>query len=233
MRVHSDFTVIGLLIAVLGFLPGCGSANKADSAPAASIGSGAAGSGGTKAESRSKPVRPPEDQHPKILFSTSVGDVVLKLDGEKAPQTVRNFVKYVNEGHFDQTILHQVVKGSLIVGGTYDMKRAERKTHPPILNEAHNGLKNHRGTIAMARRPDAVDSATSQFFLNLADNIWLDHKERTLKGYGLLRVRRSREGVGDSRSNRCHGSAQRGRVRGMPVQPVQIRSARVLPAGQP
>lgn len=182
MRVYRKLLVAGLLVAAAGVAVGCGTSNNPAPSTTASIEAPKANAG--TAAVRPKPTRPPENLHPKIVFSTSLGDIVLQLDAEKAPQTVRNFLAYVHEGHFDQTLLHQVVKGSVIVGGTYDAKRAERKTHPPILNEAHNGLKNRRGTIAMARRPDAVDSATSQFFVNLADNPWLDHKERTLKGYG-------------------------------------------------
>lgn len=226
VRIHWNLMVSGLLAAAVGVAPGCGSANRPDQSPTASI---SAGADGTKIAARPRPVRPPEDLHPKIVFSTAVGDVVLQLNAEKAPQTVRNFLAYVNEGHFDQSILHQVVKGSVIVGGTYDTNRVERKTHPPILNEAHNGLKNCRGTIAMARRPDAVDSASSQFFLNLADNPWLDHKERTLKGYGYCVFGEVVKGLEVLDQIAAVEVRNSGEFESTPVQPVLIKSARPAP----
>jgi cyclophilin family peptidyl-prolyl cis-trans isomerase len=226
VRVDRSLILVGWAIAVLGVAQGCGSSNKPGEAPAASIKEAPAGA---PVASRPKPARPPENLHPKVVFSTSLGDVALQLDGEKAPQTVRNFLAYVHEGHFDQTLLHQVAKGSVVVGGTYDVNRAERKTHPAILNEAHNGLKNRRGTIAMARRPDAVDSATSQFFLNLADNSWLDHKERTLKGYGYCVFGEIVGGLDVLDRIAAVEVRTVGEFENMPAQPVVIKSARVVP----
>lgn len=226
MRVYQSLLCVGLLTAVVGTLAGCGSATKPADSPAVSI---PTTTPPTSAAPRPKPARPPENLHPKVAFSTSLGEVVLQLDAEKAPQTVRNFLTYVHEGHFDQTLFHQVVKGSVIVGGTYDSNRVERKTHPPILNEAHNGLKNRRGTISMARRPDAVDSATSQFFLNLADNDYLDHKERTLKGYGYCVFGEVVKGMDilDQIANVEVHTA--GDLQSTPVQPILIKAARPAP----
>jgi cyclophilin family peptidyl-prolyl cis-trans isomerase len=226
VRVHQNLLCVGLLLAAVAAAPGCGSGSKPADSPAVSI---PATTPPTTAASRPKPARPPENLHPKVVLSTSLGDVVLQLNAEKAPQTVRNFLTYVHEGHFDQTLFHQVVKGSLIVGGTYDINRVERKVHPPIRNEADNGLKNRRGTIAMARRPDAVDSATSQFFLNLADNEYLDHKERTLKGFGycvfgeIIQGMEILDQIGNVPVNTV------GEFESTPIQPILVKTARPSP----
>ena len=107
----------------------------------------------------------------------------MRLDAEKAPLTVDNFRNYVARGHYDLTIFHQVVKSPLqiVLGGGYTADLKEKARLPPIRNEAHNGLKNRRGTIAMARRADDEDSATCQFFFNIADNNALNYKARTPK----------------------------------------------------
>ena len=122
--------------------------------------------------------------HPVVKIETSQGDITVKLDGEKAMLTVDNFLEYVDQGHYDETILHQVNQGVAVLGGAYTKDMTEKAARVPIRNEAHNGLKNRRGTIAMARQPGAVDSATCQFFFNLADNPNLDHKDTTPDGYG-------------------------------------------------
>ncbi|MFZ5830947.1 MAG: peptidylprolyl isomerase [Planctomycetota bacterium] len=121
--------------------------------------------------------------HPVVVLETSKGAITVRLDAEKAPLTVENFLAYVQSGHYDQTIF-QVFPGQAIVGGGYNADLTEKLALTPIRNEAHNGLKNARGTIAMVRSPDAIDSARSQFFINLADNTAFDHKDRTTEGYG-------------------------------------------------
>ena len=110
----------------------------------------------------------------------------MRLDAEKAPLTVENFRNYVARGQYDQTIFHQVLKDpvQIVLGGGYTADLKEKSALTPIRNEAHNGLKNRRGTIAMARRPNNEDSATCQFFINIADNDVLDFKARTPEGYG-------------------------------------------------
>ncbi|MCY3625282.1 MAG: peptidylprolyl isomerase [Candidatus Dadabacteria bacterium] len=119
-----------------------------------------------------------------VLISTSLGDIKLELYEDKAPITVANFFSYVEEGFFDGTIFHRVINNFMIQGGgmTADMK--QKPTKDPIKNEADNGLKNERGTIAMARTA-VVDSATSQFFINHADNSFLDHGARDF-GYAVF-----------------------------------------------
>jgi cyclophilin family peptidyl-prolyl cis-trans isomerase len=108
-----------------------------------------------------------------IVMETSLGTIKLQLDADKAPDTVANFVQYVKEGHYNGSVFHRVIKGFMIQGGGYDERYAERKTRAPIKNEAHNGLSNVRGSIAMARTM-APHSATGQFFINHADNTNLD-----------------------------------------------------------
>jgi cyclophilin family peptidyl-prolyl cis-trans isomerase len=118
---------------------------------------------------------------PTVVLQTSAGDIRLVLDAKKAPITVDNFLQYVKAGHYDGTIFHRVIKGFMIQGGGMDEAMRERPTRGPIKNEHSNGLKNTRGTIAMARTPDP-NSATAQFFINLVDNGDLDRGD----GYAVF-----------------------------------------------
>jgi cyclophilin family peptidyl-prolyl cis-trans isomerase len=124
--------------------------------------------------------------HPVVVFETSLGKFAVRLDAEKAQRTVGNFLEYVDSGHYDQTILHQVLQDypKVVIGGSFTPQIKEKSRRAPISNEADNGLMNRRGTIAMARQPDAIASATCDFFINLADNKSLDHKDETKDGYG-------------------------------------------------
>lgn len=115
----------------------------------------------------------PAPAHPEVKFVTTEGDFVVRLDPQRAPLTVKNFLRYVRSGFYDGTIFHRVIPGFVIQGGGYTAKYREKKTLKPIPNESGNGLSNVRGSIAMAREP-APDSATSQFYINLADNKQLD-----------------------------------------------------------
>ncbi len=119
----------------------------------------------------------------EVEMKTSMGPITLELDPDKAPKTVKNFVTYVKEGYYDGTIFHRVIPDFMIQGGGYtpDMKRKE--THAPIPNEADNGLKNDRGSIAMARTGDP-HSATAQFFINLKDNDFLNFRSKDARGWG-------------------------------------------------
>ncbi len=114
-----------------------------------------------------------------VRFETSLGDFTLELDAEKAPITVANFLEYVDEGFFDGLIFHRVIPGFMIQGGGFTPDMSQKKGKAPIKNEAKNGLQNARGTIAMART-SVVDSASSQFFINLKDNDFLDHQARPI-----------------------------------------------------
>jgi peptidyl-prolyl cis-trans isomerase B (cyclophilin B) len=124
-----------------------------------------------------------DDQHPRVRLSTTFGDIVLELDREKAPKSVENFLSYVQEGYYDGTIFHRVIDGFMAQGGGFTQDFQKKPTHAPIANEADNGLKNLNGTIAMARTNDP-QSATAQFFINVADNGFLDYQSPTPRGWG-------------------------------------------------
>jgi len=119
----------------------------------------------------------------KVMIDTSMGQIEVALDPKDAPKTVTNFLRYVDEGFYDGTIFHRVIPGFMIQGGGFNTDYQRKPTHAPIANEADNGLKNDRGTIAMART-SMPDSATSQFFINVADNQFLDHHDNSMRGYG-------------------------------------------------
>ena len=119
----------------------------------------------------------------KVTMETTLGTISLELDDGKAPETVKNFIRYAKEGHYDGTIFHRVIDGFMIQGGGFTKDMNQKETREPIRNEAMNGLKNRRGTIAMARTM-VVDSATSQFFINLVDNDFLDFQAPTPQGFG-------------------------------------------------
>lgn len=123
----------------------------------------------------------------KVTIETSMGSVTLELNEEKAPVTVANFLSYVKSGHYDGTIFHRVIDGFMIQGGGFTKAMDQKPTQKPIKNEAANGLKNERGTIAMARTM-VVDSATSQFFINLVDNSFLDYRgpDPRMFGYAVF-----------------------------------------------
>ena len=112
-----------------------------------------------------------------VTFETSMGDIVIEVDEAKAPKSAENFVNYVKSGHYDDTIFHRIIAGFVVQGGGYARGFARKPTEEPIQNEADNGLKNKRGTLSMARTSDP-HSATSQFFINLNDNDFLDHTNK-------------------------------------------------------
>ena len=118
-----------------------------------------------------------------VHMETSKGVITLELDGEKAPETVANFVEYANAGFYDGTIFHRVIPGFMIQGGGFDVDMKQKSPRAPIKNEANNGLKNTTGTIAMARTNDP-HSATAQFFINAKDNTSLDHTAPSTRGWG-------------------------------------------------
>ncbi len=118
-----------------------------------------------------------------VLMETTKGNITLELDSANAPETVANFVEYARSGHYDGTIFHRVIPGFMIQGGGFDANMRQKETKAAIRNEADNGLKNHNGTIAMARTNDP-HSATAQFFINVKDNGFLDHTSQTSRGWG-------------------------------------------------
>ncbi len=129
-----------------------------------------------------------------VVIATNYGDITVELDAEKAPLTVANFLSYVDEKFYDGTIFHRVIKNFMIQGGGFTPNMAQKKTHAPVKNEAGNGLKNTRGTIAMARTM-IVDSATAQFFINTVDNAFLDHRDNSMQGFGYAVFGRVTDGM--------------------------------------
>lgn len=119
----------------------------------------------------------------RVVIETSKGNFVIELDGEKAPGSVENFVNYVNSGYYDGTVFHRVIAGFMIQGGGFTEEMVQKQTAGTIQNEANNGVLNKRGTVAMARRNEP-HTATSQFFVNLANNKFLDHTAKTPQGWG-------------------------------------------------
>ena len=118
-----------------------------------------------------------------IILHTNYGDITLELDAENAPATVKNFLQYVHDGHYDNTVFHRVIDGFMIQGGGMEPGLKQKPTRAPVANEAVNGLKNKRYTVAMARTNDP-HSATSQFFINVGDNDFLDHTSPSAQGWG-------------------------------------------------
>lgn len=121
---------------------------------------------------------------PQVVLTTNHGEITVELDAQHAPGTVENFLTYVREGFYAGTIFHRVIPGFMIQGGGMDATMAQKKGHAPIKNEADNGLRNTKYTVAMARTAD-INSATSQFFINTADNVFLDHGQRDF-GYAVF-----------------------------------------------
>jgi len=135
-----------------------------------------------------------DDALPRVLISTSEGDFVVELDRGKAPASVENFLGYVGQGFYNGTIFHRVISGFMIQGGGFTEGFEQKRTGAPIKNEADNGLKNDRGTIAMARTSDP-HSATAQFFINTVDNDFLNHRSPTPNGWGYAVFGRVVEGM--------------------------------------
>lgn len=124
-----------------------------------------------------------QQKNPVVLMETSLGNVKIELDPHKAPVSVKNFLEYVNSGFYSGTIFHRVIPGFMVQGGGFTTDFKQKPTNPQIRNEAGNGLKNDRGTIAMARTM-VVDSASAQFFINVVNNDFLNHRDNSMQGYG-------------------------------------------------
>ncbi|MDI3281777.1 peptidylprolyl isomerase [Polyangium sp. 15x6] len=162
-----------------------------------------------------------------VHFETNHGSFEITLDPQAAPQTVENFLQYVNEGHYDGTIFHRVIPGFMAQGGGYDATYEKKSTRKPVKNEADNGRKNTRGTVAMARTSDP-DSATAQFFVNVADNAFLDHTAKTSSGWGYTVFGQVTSGMDVvDRIVSQETGAQGPFSKDAPLEPVVLNSARV------
>ena len=162
----------------------------------------------------------------KILMDTSLGTITLELDEGRAPETVRNFAEYARSGHYDGTIFHRVIDGFMIQGGGFTKDMNQKTTRAPIRNEAANGLKNTRGTIAMART-SLVDSATSQFFINLVDNAFLDFRSPTPQGFGYAVFGAVTDGMDVVDAIAKVKTGFRGPHQNVPDEPVVIKKVTV------
>lgn len=177
------------------------------------------GAGPALIESGGKKVK---GETPMVVLSTTLGEITIELYPDKAPVTVENFLAYVDSHFYDGTIFHRVVPGFVVQGGGFTAEMEQKPTLPPIKNEADNGLKNERGTLAMARTPD-INSATSQFFINLKHNAFLNHGTRDF-GYAVFG--RVTEGIEVVDKIATVQTSSRGLYQEIPDEPIIIRSAR-------
>ena len=163
----------------------------------------------------------------RVRMSTILGDMTLELDAENAPKTVENFVSYASSGFYDGTIFHRVINNFMVQGGGFNTDMRQKTTEAPIDNEANNGLKNNRGTIAMARTMDP-HSATAQFFINVSDNDFLNHTAENMQGWGYAVFGQVVEGQEVLDKIRVVPTGSQAGHQDVPVDPVVIESVTVL-----
>ena len=169
------------------------------------------------------------DPLPRVRLTTSQGDIELELDSNAAPKTVANFLTYVKDGYYDGTIFHRVIAGFMIQGGGFEADMKRKTTRPPIENEADNRLPNRTGTIAMARTSNP-HSASAQFFINVKDNAFLDHRSKTSNGWGYCVFGRVVSGMNVVRSIESMPTTSRAGMRDVPKTPVVINRATIVEA---
>lgn len=169
----------------------------------------------------------PKIEKPVVLIETNMGNIKVELDIEKAPVTVENFIKYIKKGFYKNTIFHRVIPDFMIQGGGFTSEMQRKPTALPIKNEAFNGLKNNRGTIAMART-NRVDSATSQFFINVKDNNFLDHKDHSAQRFGYCVFGKVIDGMDVVDKIDSVKTGQYGYFRDVPVKSVIIKDIKLL-----
>ena len=162
-----------------------------------------------------------------IKLTTNHGTISIELDSEKAPKTAANFLAYVESGHYDGTIFHRVIDGFMIQGGGFGAGMKEKETREPVENEAANGLKNDRGTLAMARTNDP-HSATAQFFINVSDNDFLNHRAPSGQGWGYCVFGRVVEGLDIVDKIKGVKTGNKGFHQDVPVEDVVIEKAEVV-----
>jgi peptidyl-prolyl cis-trans isomerase B (cyclophilin B) len=167
------------------------------------------------------------EAQPRVILETTHGSITLELNAEKAPISVKNFLGYVREGFYDGLVFHRVIKDFMIQGGGLDAEMNQKKPKFAIKNEAANGLKNVRGTVAMARTA-VVDSATSQFFINVVDSAFLDHRGKSPDQFGYAVFGQVVEGMEVVDSIRAVKTGNKAGHSDVPVEPVVITSARIL-----
>jgi peptidyl-prolyl cis-trans isomerase B (cyclophilin B) len=163
-----------------------------------------------------------------VKLQTNQGTITIELDAAKAPKTVENFLSYVKKGHYDGTIFHRVINGFMIQGGGFAPGMRQKPTDAPISNEATNGLRNQKYTIAMARTGDP-HSATAQFFINVADNDFLNHSAATPQGWGYCVFGKVTEGFGAVDKIKAVRTGRRGAHADVPEADVLIERAEIIP----
>jgi peptidyl-prolyl cis-trans isomerase B (cyclophilin B) len=165
--------------------------------------------------------------NPRVKMHTNYGDFVITLDADKAPKTVANFLTYTKEGFYNNTVFHRVIDGFMIQGGGFEPGMKQKQTHAPVENEANNGLKNDKYTVAMARTSDP-QSATAQFFINIADNEFLNFTAPTANGWGYAVFGQVTEGTDVIDKIKAVKTANSGFHQNVPVQDVVIEKAEVI-----
>jgi peptidyl-prolyl cis-trans isomerase A (cyclophilin A) len=168
-----------------------------------------------------------EGKNPIVLLSTNMGNIKLELFEKEAPISMKNFLGYVNSGFYSGTIFHRVIPDFMIQGGGFTKDFVEKPTNASIKNEAGNGLKNERGTLAMARNY-MVDSATAQFFINVKDNTFLNHSSNTMQGFGYAVFGKVIEGMDVVDKIAAVPTGNRGEFSDVPVKEVVIKSIKVI-----
>jgi len=168
-----------------------------------------------------------EKENPMVLIETSMGNIKLELFEDKAPITVKNFLSYVEEGFYNGTIFHRVIPDFMIQGGGFTQDMIQKPTKAPIKNEATNGVGNTRGTIAMART-SVIDSATSQFFINVKDNDFLNHRDRSPQGFGYAVFGKVVEGMDVVDKIQHVKTTTKPPHRDVPAEPVVIKSVKIV-----
>lgn len=166
-------------------------------------------------------------KYPVVLFKTTAGDIKIELNEEKAPITVKNFLQYVNDGHYNHTIFHRVIDGFMVQGGGFDKDMKQKPTRAPIQIESDNGLKNTKGTIAMARTSDP-NSASAQFFINVADNSFLDFRAKNVREYGYAVFGKVIEGMDVVEKMKKVKTTTKGPHENVPVEAIEILDAKVV-----
>lgn len=167
------------------------------------------------------------DFPPQVMLETDMGAIVLELNPEAAPKTVKNFMDYVSSGFYDGTIFHRVIKGFMIQGGGFTSDFQRKKNQSPVENEADNGLLNERGTIAMARTSDP-HSATSQFFINAVDNPALNFRSKTPHGWGYCVFGKVIKGLTVVSQIESTPTTTRNAMRDVPEKPIRILKASLI-----
>ena len=162
-----------------------------------------------------------------VKLHTNQGDITLKLNAAKAPETVANFMQYVNDGHYDNTVFHRVIPGFMIQGGGFTPEMTQKDTRDSINNEASNGLKNKTGSIAMARTSDP-HSATAQFFINVADNTFLDFTSPAGNGWGYCVFGEVTDGMDVVKAIESERTGNSGMHQNVPMEPIIIERAEAL-----